>query len=94
MNAEQARLLFIDHCKPGGSGTLQRYGTQAAVDAIMSLQPAPGVTLSAVLRVIDSCGGSKMPEDSDDFHAGYNAALDACEREMRRAWVRLSEENA
>lgn len=37
MKPEQARLLFINHCRPGGSATLQRYGTQAAVDAIGAL---------------------------------------------------------
>jgi hypothetical protein len=37
MNADQARALFLDHCKPGGAATLQRYGTQAAVDAIGTL---------------------------------------------------------
>lgn len=37
MNPAQARLLFLDHCAPGGAGTLQRYGTQAAVDAITTL---------------------------------------------------------
>lgn len=37
MNQEQARLLFINHCKPGGAATLQRYGTQAAIDAIGTL---------------------------------------------------------
>lgn len=37
MSPEQARALFLDHCKPGGAATLQRYGTQAAIDAIGSL---------------------------------------------------------
>lgn len=37
MKPEQARLLFIDHCRPGGAATLQRYGTQAAIDAIGTL---------------------------------------------------------
>lgn len=37
MAPEQARLLFLDHCKPGGASTLQRYGTQAAVDAICAV---------------------------------------------------------
>lgn len=37
MSPEQARALFLDHCKPGGAATLQRYGTQAAVDAIVTL---------------------------------------------------------
>jgi hypothetical protein len=48
--------------------------------------------LSAVLRVIDSCGGAKASDESDDHHAGYNAALDAVEREMKRAWSRITEE--
>lgn len=50
-----------------------------------------GPGLASVLRVIDSCGGSKMPGESDEHHAGYNAALEACEREMKRAWERISE---
>jgi hypothetical protein len=37
MKPEQARQLFINHCKPGGAATLQRYGTQAAIDAIGTL---------------------------------------------------------
>lgn len=47
--------------------------------------------LGAVLRVIDSCGGSQFPEESDDHHAGYRAALGAVEREMKRAWPRITE---
>lgn len=37
MNADQARALFLEHCKPGGAATLQRYGTQPAVDAMVAL---------------------------------------------------------
>ncbi len=37
MVPDQARQLFLDHCKPGGAATLQRYGTQAAVAAITAL---------------------------------------------------------
>ena len=37
MSPQQARALFINHCRPGGSATLQRYGTQAAVNAIGTL---------------------------------------------------------
>lgn len=91
MTPALARAIFHDNTSVGNSA-LEAYGEKAAVAAIMSLQPAPGITLGAVLRIIDSCGGSKMSEDSDDFHAGYNAALDACEREMRRAWERLTQE--
>ena len=36
MNAEQARALFLEHCKPGSHGTLERYGEQAAVAAILA----------------------------------------------------------
>jgi hypothetical protein len=37
VSPEQARTLFLEHCKPGGAATLQRYGTQAAIDAIGAL---------------------------------------------------------
>jgi len=47
--------------------------------------------LSAILRIINSCGGAQAADESDDHHTGYNAALDAVEREMKRAWPRISE---
>lgn len=48
-----------------------------------------GPDLASVLRIIDSCGGSKMPGESDQHHAGYTAALKAVERELTRAWGKL-----
>jgi hypothetical protein len=41
--------------------------------------------LADVLRAIDSCGGTHSKEDIESgYAAGYNAALDAAEREVTR----------
>jgi len=37
MTPEQARAVFLDHCAPGGLGTLERYGEGAAVAAIVAV---------------------------------------------------------
>ena len=48
-----------------------------------------GPDLSSVLRIVDSCGGAKAADKSQDWNAGYDAALAAVERELKRTWERL-----
>ena len=48
-----------------------------------------GPTLPAVLRIIDSCGGTPNVGDDPEYTRGYNDALNACESEMKRAWDRI-----
>lgn len=57
MSPDEARTLFRDHCKPGGAGTLQSYGTQAAIDAI--------VTLTAFIEAEARRYAGMYPEASD-----------------------------
>lgn len=48
-----------------------------------------GPDLSSVLIVVDSCGGAKATDKSDDWNAGYDTALKAVERELKRTWRHL-----
>lgn len=36
---EHAHTLFLEHCRPGDRGALERHGERAAVAAIMSIVP-------------------------------------------------------
>ncbi len=42
------------------------------------------MTLKDILRVVDSCGGADQADESADWNRGYNEALDAVERELKR----------
>lgn len=49
---------------------------------------AESKTLAALLQVVDSCGGVDQPDESADWSRGYNEALDAVERELKRFFAR------
>jgi hypothetical protein len=85
-------------CEYGGGGgpcpRLERDGCAfAEADSLRDL--AKGIDLGNaaierdVLRVIDSCGGTRGPE-SQEWSDGYNAALGAVEREMKRLFLKAA----
>lgn len=49
------------------------------------------ITEQDILRVVDSCGGTACIEESQDWDRGYNEALNAVERELKRYFARLKE---
>jgi hypothetical protein len=48
-----------------------------------------GPDLSSVLAVVDSCGGARATDKSEEWNAGYDAALASVERELKRSWGML-----
>lgn len=86
-----------DGCDYGGSRApcpkLERDGCRFA-EADQMRELADGIDLgnatieADVLRAIDSCGGSPTLDESADWSSGYNAALDAAEREVRRLFAK------
>lgn len=50
---DQALRLFLDHCKTGDRGTLELYGQQAAVAAMMSIVPDLYEALERAIYLIE-----------------------------------------
>ena len=46
------------------------------------------MTEQDILRVVDSCGGAEQTDESADWNRGYNEALEAVERELKRYFSR------
>lgn len=66
----------------------------ADADSLRNLAKAIDIANEAtcidVLAAIDSCGDSKPTSESDDWQRGYNDALAAAEREVRRLFDRTA----
>lgn len=84
-----------EHCDFSGHRCpkLDRDGcNRADADGIRELAAAIDVANTAtqqdVLRAIDSCGGAAPADESADWSRGYNEALEAAEREVKRLFAR------
>lgn len=87
-------------CEYGGASCprLDRDGCALAEadslrDLAKAIDTANDVTKADILRAIDSCGGSPVSSEGEDWNRGYNAALEAAEREVRRMFE-LSKEDS
>ena len=61
----------------------------AACQGTGSLAPKQGDTQD-ILRIVDSCGGADVANESADWNRGYNEALEAVDRELKRYFARNS----
>ena len=57
-------------------------------DLAQAIDIANAATEADVLRVIDSCGGAPDP-NNPEWSRGYNEALDAAEREVKRLFAKV-----